>query len=101
MHDPVALLERLKARRVAVDLRSPNGTPHKAVTVVGRCHSALRAARVPAEEIQAFMDLTTARARVAAGKGPEYETLVVDIMNEPGGEMLRIAKTYLAVQVNW
>lgn len=101
MNDESALLRRLKARRIAVDLSTLNASPQKAITVVGLCFSALRAAGVPKDEIKAFMNLTTRRARDAAEAGEAYPLALEQVLNEQGFEMLAIAQGYFDVTANW
>ena len=95
------LLAHLKGRRVAVSLTTLNGTPLKAITVAGRCASALRAAAVPEDERKAFMDLLTAPAQAAAIDATSYAETLSVTMNRPGLDVLQVVQEYFVVDVNW
>ena len=94
-------LNRLRERKVAVDLTTPNRTPHKAITVAGRCFAALRAAGVPDDESHALMDLLAQTAREVATSGGTPADELVEGMNEDGTRLLHVARQYLVVAVNW
>jgi hypothetical protein len=100
MNDAEAL-SRLRERRVMVDLTSPNRTPQKAITVAGRCFSALLAAGVPDDERRALMELLATTAREAATADRTSADALVEGMNHDGTRLLKVAQQYLVVTVNW
>jgi hypothetical protein len=87
--------------RMAVDLTTPNRTPLKAITVAGRCFTALREAGVPDDERQALMDLLARTARDSVTSGGTSHDALVEGMNEEGTRMLHVAQQHLVVAVNW
>ena len=94
-------LNRLRGRKVAVDLTTPNRTPLKAITVAGRCFTALRVAGVPDDESRALMELMAQTARDSATSGGSANDEPVEGMNEEGARLLEIARKHLVVAVNW
>ncbi len=99
------LLARLKQRRVAVDLTTPDGSPLDAATVCGRSIAALGRAGVPQDECEAFARRAAEHVKQAASEnqGPvAFGEAVAELMSrEDDSELLRVVSEYLVVEVNW